>query len=615
MNSKSSILIKPLIHPPIIEDESPLGYLIRLAELNEYDSYSWLFNPKANIRGKKSSITLYEYLSNTSWTKCNEDNSNLIKTNQLSKGCSMAGKIRFCPLCLNESGYIREHWQYRVSVVCSKHKVWLHDHCDKCKTDIASNKSKTRECKCGQELGNIEVTPAPSEAVMMQRFLEGAYSSDCEDALVLSANNGLSFKERVEILGFFSRWLKDRQMTTSGVSRNLKEMKTARQCMSDVAEALFVGQTGFHNFLKRLNEISNLPSNKNYKIPVFTKFYRAFYKNFNKTCFQPYKDYIETFINKYWQESLTARNKNFSEKTILNHPWIPLQQACREYDIPKSTLKKAMVSNLIKSKLLKKTSRTYTMLYKPDLEDRVGRLKSMITAKESALILGVTKSQFRKLNENGCFDFAISPEDSKSQTWMFLRDEICSFRDKYIKAKSRVKSETWSLPQVLRFFGGKFNEPLSTIMKAIDQEELKIIAVNEDSHGLSSILFDKKEFLQWYQNLKDNSSGLTIPKASKTLGLNQEFTYQLVNKGLIETEEASKGNTRIINQDSITEFSSTYVVLSKLAKKIQVSSRTLIKYLSSKEVYPIDFTWNDPLRQKVYKKSHLENISLLTGAI
>ena len=65
--------IKPLIHPPIYKDESPLGYLVRVAELNRYSSFRWL-NQGTKMLNVGSSRDLYSNLASAEWTKCDLDN-------------------------------------------------------------------------------------------------------------------------------------------------------------------------------------------------------------------------------------------------------------------------------------------------------------------------------------------------------------------------------------------------------------------------------------------------------------------------------------------------------------------------------------------------------------
>jgi hypothetical protein len=348
---------------------------------------------------------------------------------------------------------------------------------------------------------------------------------------------------------------------------------------------------------------------------LFTKFHQSFYKTFPDDEFKPYKHLIERYLNLYWYKPLTRRNKNFDKRTIDDHPWIPLQQACREFDVHKSTLRQALRQNLVRSKPLEKDRRVITMVFKPDLVDRIDRLRSLISAKEAATILGLTKLQFSRLRETGCFDVMVEPGAHGNMAWQFSRDEIHRYRDMFLKGLADVSGDYWSFPQLLQYFGGQIEDPLVTVLDAIEQKHLKVSARLNSAPGLSSMLFSKDDFLEWYERYKANSSLVSIPSTAKLLGLQQQFTYQLVEAGLIETSSNDGYSSRWVSQQGINDFRDKYVLLSKLAKKIQLNSRTLLNYLASREIYPIDQKWGQPLRQKVYERERLVDVQLLSGYI
>lgn len=297
--------IKPLIHPSMKPDEAPLGYLIRVAELNSYKSYRWLSSSDTGSFYVKSHHRLYRMLAKTEWAGCSLNGSTINEVLSLHTGYFISSKLRFCPMCLKELGYYKIQWQYRVSVVCKDHAIWLHDCCNTCGSTVGMGDSKLTQCSCGTDITGENTDNIPDEVLLMQQFLEGTYEIKSDDSLILGSDHGLSKKERIDTLNFFSKWLRGRLVTSTGVSRNLRDMDTARDNMSDVAEALFSGRLGFHSFLKRLQGLGF--GNSNDRIDLFTKFYRAFYKDFTQDCFNPYKHYLEQYMNLYWEKPLSKK--------------------------------------------------------------------------------------------------------------------------------------------------------------------------------------------------------------------------------------------------------------------------------------------------------------------
>ena len=78
---------------------------------------------------------------------------------------------------------------------------------------------------------------------------------------------------------------------------------------------------------------------------------------------------------------------------------------------------------------------------------------------------------------------------------------------------------------------------------------------------------------------------LSVPMVAKLFGINDEFTYELVNGGLLLSD---KEKPRTIRQHHLIDFQKRFVILSKLVKVVGLSSRTLIFNLKAREVYAID---------------------------
>ncbi|KZY97050.1 hypothetical protein A3746_31465 [Oleibacter sp. HI0075] len=271
--------------------------------------------------------------------------------------------------------------------------------------------------------------------------------------------------------------------------------------------------------------------------------------------------------------------------------------------------------SLVRSESLEKEKRVVTLVYKPDLIAREDRLKSLLSAKDAASVLGLTKAQFARLREVEGFEVISKPNEQGGSKWQFYRDDIYHYRDSFLDEVSNGSGDHWSLPQLLQYFGGQIDDPLITILQAVKDQELTVAARLESGSGLSSMLFSQSEFLAWYEKKKFRSNVISIPVAAKIMKIQQEFAYQLVDAGLLELSSPSKGAARWLTHTNIEQFHQKYILLSKLAKETKRSSRTLMSYFASIGVYPVDQCWEKPLRQKVYDKKRLINVQILRGAI
>lgn len=595
-------LVKPLIFPKSHADENPVGYLIRLSELNKYGSYRWLVENENRVAIFSSHRRLVELFKKYKWTDYESENNNVQDLVSMSLVYFIRDTLRYCPLCISENNYYRIVWQLRVEVTCSKHRVWLEDLCPVCNKPLGIALSKISECHCGADIRDAKPIEASLDVLKMQNFLWGSYDSGNS---CMPSNNQLSFTEKIDALIFFSRWAHNR--TTY---KSLASLSAAKENLSDAAEALFAGSSGFINFLRKIHELGYGSGSS--KKDLLTRFQVLFYKNFPQPCFSSYKEILEKYINDYWDKPLTKRNRNFGSKTIAQHPWIPFQVACKEFDIHKSKLKRVIEQKLIRSQRDLKDNRTFVNIYRPDLEARINRINDSVTAKEAAAILGLTKAQFAHLREQKIFKVAIPPQSNGDTTWQFSRDEIYLYRDSFVSGIKITDGDLWSFAQLLQYFGGQVVNPLTTILQAIVDKDLYISSLDVNRIGLASMMFVKGDFIRWLEIYRSKSTNFSVTVTAKILNINQEFTYQLVKHGILKSDISYKTNLREIREEYITEFNNEYILLSKLAKKIILNSRTLVSYLASREIYPVDYNESFKLRQKVYRKNDLSNVNILT---
>lgn len=415
---------------------------------------------------------------------------------------------------------------------------------------------------------------------------------------------------RMQLVKLMIRWIHKEHWGNLLPKITSLEFIYSREFISDASESLFTGKVGFITYLKKMDRATR---KGNQISDYFNHFYLDFFSRCSGQAFQKYRQIIEQHINRYWEKPLSRRNIHFSARTIDSHPWITLQQACRDFDLNKSTIKSAIRQHLVRSETLEKEKRVLTLIYKPDLIAREDRLRSLLSAKEAAVILGCTKAQFSRLREVENFEVIASPEEDGCAQWQFYRDDIYQYRDSFLKNTSYDEQrEHWSLPQLLQYFGGQIDDPLISLLQAVKSNELKVSFKDETNPVLSSMMFSKSEFSNWYEKRKLEHNLISIPVAAKLMNIQQEFAYQLVRVGLLETSCASSGSTRWLSKISIDQFQQKYVLLSKLSKKTGKSSRALMSHLASCGIFPVDQEWEKPLRQKVYLKEYLFDVQILT---
>ena len=584
-------LYKPPVHPKIFFDETPTAYLMRLAKLNRYSLSSWLIKDYSRMPSIEMAYTLIQQNDWTGYTQLIPEVEELSRFTDRER---LTRWILYCPKCLSEENYIRFYWQIKASNVCLKHQVWLQDRCSLCHSCLRDIDVLFDSChKCHAKLSLSRTETASKLAIHMQSFLQNKnffYSTTASDCLL--KNHCLSFLERAKLINFFIKWHPERL-----INWRLGNKKSIRDNIQIAGETLFSGKNGFWQFLERMNK-----DRSGYH---FIKFYRALYTKFSRESLSNFKYLLELYIQLHWQKSIDKRNSLFSEITIKEHLWLPVKRVCEEFDINRSDLRKAIKTCKIKSQQYQKEKRIFVVVYKPDVQKYIISLKNIATFKDITTKLGVTKKQLLQLVKSGHFSEKCFPEKNVNRIWTFSHQEVDSYLQSIFSKTSILDTDDCvPMSKAMKIVGNRVAYPFSAILNAIQKSELPVTLLSEPKKGIRALGVPFNELKKWIKK-KTKSEYFSIPEVAKLLNINQEFTYQLVNAGLLTYTVKENQKKKQIKQKDIDDFNKKYILLANLARMNQINSRKLMNTLGKKGIYPVDHLWEVKLRQKIYNYMQL----------
>lgn len=84
---------------------------------------------------------------------------------------------------------------------------------------------------------------------------------------------------------------------------------------------------------------------------------------------------------------------------------------------------------------------------------------------------------------------------------------------------------------------------------------------------------------------------MSITEAAKRMGIHQEFAYQLVHAGLLETDQSNTQLGCLVSLHSVDKFCSEYLLLRDLAREAGRSSASVTNDLASRG-RPVDADWD-----------------------
>lgn len=608
------MMIKPLVHPKSIHDESPIGYLVRLAEENAYDGYSWLFDNQSE-RYKTIKLADFDgFLRNQLWCGYKD---NLYRKELLSlsdKHLSLM-KIRFCPLCLQENNYWKVEWHQRIYVACPDHKVWMIEDCPNCGKPFEVRHSKLSQCECEFDFRESNVTTTSEDVLTLMRFLRG---DDNELGRELGFEAGeLSITERSNLIHFMARQTKPSGIRTHGNNQDLLKLESAKANMINLVSAFFSGEQPFERYLKSL--ILN-DDNKKQGLLSFVHFYKELYSTYPGGYFHEHKKIIEASVNLHWRREINNRNRYFSSYVKDNHPWIPLARAVRVYGIKKSVINRCVMNNLFQTIVTAGEKRRFILLYKPDIEKTLPVINDVVDAKAAAVILGVSRSQLKMLVDRQEFKHAMPPIEGFCPTWQFMKSELEGYVNSLVVDAVPPSGESITVFEMMSYFSARADNLLLNVLDAFRNKTLvverPISERNLYEQGIRSLGTNKDAFQNWYLDKFTDDKYLSISKVAHKLGINQEFAYQLVNYDFLKTSTDSKNiKIRKVSLTQLEDFKQEYVLLSKLSLVLEQSSTHVSACLRYLNVYPIDHEMEIKLRQKVYKRQSIAKLPQYSSLI
>jgi len=598
-----------LICPPVrtnsFPDENPISFLVRLANQNKYPAYRWL------LSGKGASTINYELLCRTlvgtAWAGYDQTVPELQEACSLPNSHINSSRLRYCPQCLQEALYWRMGWQLKLSVVCARHKIWLHDFCPHCEKDQSILKVDKKQFECLEQLINAEAIPAPSSVIRMQEFLETGLVNP--DNLLFDANHNSTMLERCELVSFMLKWLEIEVDAAKPARQTFKYVRDFQDRAIQCADALFSDQGGFWRFLQTIHLSNARYIGIQQKRLVY--FYQDFFKQVSGATFQPLKDAFENYATMNLIRDITKKNTLFSPNAKKVQLWYSFQKACKAYGIASSVLNRAITDKQVNVHFDRKFNYTKCAVFRPDLEKILPHLRELIPASKAAEILGVTKVQFSQLQNGGCFKFEIPPREDYCATWQYSRQELETLIENINLGAAPITLDCLTISQIVQHhIRGTVEMPFLQLTKAILSGQLTVRKADPNILTIRDLSIDKGEFMRWINSLRPVPDYISVTEASKLLEVNEEFAYQLVNRDYLNHKIDSR-NAKVILPDHIRQFKQEYVILAKLSEVSGISSSSLVEMLEPLEIFPVDHTESDKLRQKLYTRTDI----LKTGVL
>ena len=211
-------------------DESFIGYIMRLCEINEIPEIRWILNEAGLERSYD-----FKYKFNSDFRINTENLSILAGFNEsqikdllylhefgykwhITGNILVFGKLvphyfvrrenpKICPLCLSEKNYLRKVWEISLLTACPIHKCLLLDTCLNCFDKIKWERPTISLCRCEFDFRESEVFPVNENELRLAKYIcqEFKLSDKGKRIHFDYPLNTLNLKDLLELIFFISR--------------------------------------------------------------------------------------------------------------------------------------------------------------------------------------------------------------------------------------------------------------------------------------------------------------------------------------------------------------------------------------------------------------------------
>ena len=338
VHSETRFAVRPRPRP----GEATIGYLTRVAAANGHASLGQLFSV-LRLGGESRAERAM------TWLELDEAERALLKGPlpaawvggtlplRLSAQEFNAISRRWCPLCLQEDGFIRWEWTLKMMCVCGRYGVWLHEACQACGSLQRWGPSGVPDCSCGSALARQAVASAPRCVLQLSRSLLGEPS----DGVAAHALSSVEWHRFVLYMGKF-----DAASTPlrPGKVAGLHALPIASAQVSTAAILLDQWPKAFNRVLHRLqHEAVRQPSLQ----LTFSPLYRVLYRELRDDCFGFLRVAFEAFIHENWWGTVCRRNRRLPEVSRATHPRFTVTQAAQTAGVPICIAKQLIQAELV----------------------------------------------------------------------------------------------------------------------------------------------------------------------------------------------------------------------------------------------------------------------------
>jgi TniQ len=619
------------------QDESFIGYLLRITERNHYETLSWILQ-LAGISDYASSklslssngvmdLTPLGKLTGVEQSKLASLLYSPLKKKSQTYGYSVFGTAvphymirlrypKFCPSCLCESAYIRKIWELAAVTVCPIHRILLIDECPNCKKRITWNREAVCSCRCKfdwRESKPVSINNSDINVTNQIYRLCGFWADTTHtDEKVNNPLYELKSDEFLSALFFIAGQfdgiidIKGKRLATS--KRNID----IHQLLSRAFSVFQDWPTNYFSFLEWRRRFNPDVRYVRGLRRDFGQYKYALYQQLSPAPFDFLRNSFKDYLLKRWEGGTvsTIPRINFEEQSDRKYisktetvKLLGLKQRVIDRLIAKGRLK-AIVEGQGKSKMF--------LINMADVESLSAYLGQAVGIKQVCKLLGIIEQRVLDLVKHQIINPILDTRVDKVRRWIFSQKEV---HDLLLTIKDKVKRKAVANKDKLSFLSAlrgltRYNIDTGQFVRAILDKI--IIPCSFGSEGnLSSLYFSREQVIEYRRRCLRDKMGdvFTTSEIASQLRVTLEAVYSLLNQNILPSIRTSD-SISLIPKGDLDNFNAKYIFTSKVARSLGTESTHLSNLLIEEGLQPISLQRANGSYRYLFKKSDLDLLDL-----
>jgi hypothetical protein len=629
------------VRPTLVEGESFVGFILRVAEVNSYTSAARVLS-KSGLGhvARRRKVTAQEgetfdlsLLSKLTGVGTDRLDSIIFKAFEPAAGKRPVIRIfdsvvpeylvrtdrqKVCVRCLAQVKYVRRVWEYALVTACPIHKVMLIDECPNCKRRLSWNRNKLYVCRCEYDWRKFEQAELGQVDLEVSRMIYERFEIPIPGMECVGPALPNPLKEQsLGMLGSALLLIGPAIQGISDAKGKLLLPSIRNQKLHDITKsAFFVFEDWPNRFYKYLDDLIESNQHGEEAVSQQKAFGNHLYRKLSSGDIPFMTEAYKTYLNERWNRSYVRQCVDFDVAKYLSKKECALILVTRTQTVDK-LVDKGILNSIKYTNLQRKV-----LLIEADSVNSLKReIDLSVDTREACSCLNCTRDQLRLLTKEGLIKPLRGPDVDGYGSLRFRRRDVDGLIDDMRKmirppAGKRDDCAIDFLRAVRTLMRSKYNA--ASFVRAVLDGRIRPCG-HEEQRGLQGFLFvpqDVKNLSNGYH--RDYRNGmLSAYGAARLIGVSTSTVYRLIEHGhLFAQRRAGRGEGEIVvSKEEVTRFNNAYAKIPMtLSRQLRTSPASIVKAVREIGIIPV-ISPNDG-KQYFFRRADLAAVdipSLISG--